>query len=72
MIRHQGVSELSSPFQALHRYGWGRTFPVQSSRFTHTQSLRDLWFFSQETTAQGHYYTGQEHTVLLYSIYENM
>lgn len=23
MIRLQGVSELSSPFQALHRYGWG-------------------------------------------------
>lgn len=47
----------------------GLTLPVQSSHFTHTQSVRDLWFSSRETTAQGHCYTGWEHTVLLYSVY---
>lgn len=41
------------------------------SFYKHTHSLRDLWFFIQETAGQGHCNIRWEHT-MLYSIYENV
>ena len=70
-LRHQGVSELPSPSQALRRCGWGSLFQF-SLLVSHTQSVRDLWSSTRGTTAWGNCYTGWERTVLLYSAYWNV